>query len=291
VLEERVHALGPMRVVNVPIGHVHGFSFKPGTQGWVVTVAAEMLDEVLTPSEGLRRVLAHSTVVRGTPPMRMAMEQIFAEFAGRHFARAHILRALSGTLIGLVARELAEGAKVPSGKAKSDLFKRFKALLEQHFLQRWTVSQYAAALSVTPASQPPDAFCGRTFGVAFDPRPRHPRGATQSSLYQLADLDHRLCAGVQRPSIFQPDIFRGYRSVAARLPRQSTCGRLARLKSFRCRAVAPVRATPDSTATLARYSSLARDAHEWRRKILDPAARSRSSKRRLWIRQSSSPCR
>ena len=150
VLEERVHALGPMRVVNVPIGHVHGFSFKPGTQGWVVTVAAEMLDEVLTPSEGLRRVLAHSTVVRGTPPMRMAMEQIFAEFAGRHFARAHILRALSGTLIGLVARELAEGAKVPSGKAKSDLFKRFEALLEQHFLQRWTVSHYAAALSVTP---------------------------------------------------------------------------------------------------------------------------------------------
>jgi len=149
-LEGRIHALRPMRVVNVPVGHVHGFSFKPGTQGWVVTFAAEMLDEVLTPSEGLRRVLAHSTVVRGTPRMRLAMEQIFAEFAGRHFARAHILRALSGALIGLVARELVQDARLPSGRTKSTLFQRFEALLEQHFLQHWTVSDYAAALSVTP---------------------------------------------------------------------------------------------------------------------------------------------
>ena len=149
-LEGRIHALRPMRVVNVPVGDVHGFTFNPGTRGWVVTFAAEMLDEVLTPSEGLRRVLAHSTVARATPQMRVAMEQIFAEFAGRHFARAHVLRALSGALIGLVARELAEDARVPSGKAQSDLFQRFEALLEQHFLQHWTVSDYAAELSVTP---------------------------------------------------------------------------------------------------------------------------------------------
>ncbi len=149
-LEGRIHALRPMRVVNVPVGDVHGFSFKPGTQGWVLTVSAEMLDEVLTPPEGLRRVLAHSTVLRGTPEMRNAMQQIFAEFAGRHFARAHILRALSAALIGLVAREMAANGRMPGGMAKPDLFRRFEALLEQHFLQHWTVSDYAAALAITP---------------------------------------------------------------------------------------------------------------------------------------------
>jgi len=148
-LEGRIHALRPMRVVNVPVGDVHGFTFKPGTQGWVVTIAAEMLDEVLTPSEGLRRVLAHPAVVRATAQIRSTMEQIFAEFAGRHFARAHILRALSTALIGLVARELAGRRPVPGGLAKSDLFQRFEALLEQHFLQHWTVADYAAALSIT----------------------------------------------------------------------------------------------------------------------------------------------
>jgi AraC family transcriptional activator of pobA len=148
-LEGRVHALRPMRAVNVPVGHIHGFTFRPGTRGWVVTVAAEMLDEVLTPSQGLRRVLADSAVVRGTPQMRATMQQIFAEFAGRDFARAHILRALSAVLIGLVARELAGRRQMPGGPVKSDLFRRFEALLEQHYRRHWTVSDYAAALSIT----------------------------------------------------------------------------------------------------------------------------------------------
>ena len=149
-LEGRVHPLRPMRAVNVPVGHVHGFSFTRGTQGWVLTVAAEMLDEVLTPAEGLRRVLAQPAVVRGTPQMRSTMAQVFSEFAGRHFARAHLLRALSAALIGLVAREMAGKQNAPDAASKADLFRRFEALLEQHFLKHWTVSDYATALSITP---------------------------------------------------------------------------------------------------------------------------------------------
>ena len=149
-LEGQTHALRPRRVVNVPIGHIHGFSFKRGTQGWVVTFAAEMLDQVLTPAEGLRQVLARSVVVRGTPQIRMAMEQIFAEFAGRRFARAHVLRSLSSVLIGLVAREIAAHGKPPEGAMNVDYLDRFEALLEQHFLEHWTVADYADALSITP---------------------------------------------------------------------------------------------------------------------------------------------
>jgi len=149
-LEGRSYPLRTMRVVNVPVGHVHGFSFRQGTQGFVLTMAAEMLDEVLTPAEGLRRVLAHATVVQGTASMRGVMQQIFAEFAGRHFARAHLLRALSAALIGLVAREIADTEGTPEGSAGTDLVRRFETLLEQHFLAHWTVSDYATALSVTP---------------------------------------------------------------------------------------------------------------------------------------------
>lgn len=148
-LDGRVHPLRPMRVVNVPVGDVHGFSFVPGTQGWVVTIAAEILDETLLASEGLRGVLSQSAVVRGTPQMRATMKQIFVEFAGRNFGRAHVLRALSASLIGLVARELARG-KRNSAAADSELFRRFEVLIEQHHLQRWSVSDYAAALSITP---------------------------------------------------------------------------------------------------------------------------------------------
>src|SRR5580700_4922489 len=46
-LEGRSFALKPMGVINVPVGHVHGFAFTPGTQGFVLTMSTPMLDEVL----------------------------------------------------------------------------------------------------------------------------------------------------------------------------------------------------------------------------------------------------
>jgi AraC family transcriptional activator of pobA len=148
-LDGQIHTLKPGQIVNVPVGHVHGFRFIPGTQGWVLTIAAEILDEVLLASEGLRAVLSQSAVLRGTPQIRATMKQIFAEHAARNFGRAHLWRALSAAVIGLVARALA-GETYGSGAAESDLFRRFEALLEEHHLKRWSVAEYADALSVTP---------------------------------------------------------------------------------------------------------------------------------------------
>jgi AraC family transcriptional regulator, transcriptional activator of pobA len=147
-LDGHNHALGPMDMVNVPVGDVHGFDFVPKTQGWVLTIVTEVLDETLLASEGLRGVMGNSAVARGTPQIRATMKQIFSEFAGRHFARAHVLRSLSAALIGLVARQLADGVH-GSGPDDSRLFRRFEALIEQRHAQRWTVSDYAEALSVT----------------------------------------------------------------------------------------------------------------------------------------------
>jgi AraC family transcriptional activator of pobA len=148
-LDGRVVPLRPTQIVNVPVGHVHGFRFVPGTQGWVLTIAAEILDEALLAAEGLRGVLSQSAVVRGTPQIRTTMKQIFAEHAARDFGRAHVLRALSAAMIGLVARALT-GESGSSGNSESDLFRRFESLLEQHHLERWTVADYANALAITP---------------------------------------------------------------------------------------------------------------------------------------------
>lgn len=149
-LEGREHRLRPMTAINVPAGQVHGFSFTPGTQGWVVTFPTEILDEVLTPSEGLERVLSEATVLRGTPAMRRLMKEIFAEFGGRNFARAHILKALSATLLGLVARALASKNTRASRTVGASLVKKFETMLDDHFLEHWPVARYAEALKVTP---------------------------------------------------------------------------------------------------------------------------------------------
>lgn len=148
-LDGRVVPLKPLQTVNVPVGHVHGFRFLPGTQGWVLTIAAEILDETLLAAEGLRGVLSRSAVVRGTPQIRATMKQIFAEHAARDFGRAHVLRALSAAMIGLVARALTSESGA-SSSSESNLFRRFEALLEQHHLERWTVADYANVLAITP---------------------------------------------------------------------------------------------------------------------------------------------
>jgi AraC family transcriptional activator of pobA len=77
------------------------------------------------------------------------MKQIFAEHAARDFGRAHVLRALSAAMIGLVARALT-GESGGGGSAESNLFRRFEALLERQHLERWTVADYAKALAITP---------------------------------------------------------------------------------------------------------------------------------------------
>ena len=149
-LESRRLPLRAMSVVNVPAGHVHGFAFRPGTQGWVVTIATEILDEALTPSEGLARVLALPAVLRGTPAMRRLMVDIFNEHGGRHFARAHILKALSAALLGHVARALAADRAPAGPQAGAGLLRRFETLIETHYLAHWPVARYAAELAITP---------------------------------------------------------------------------------------------------------------------------------------------
>jgi AraC family transcriptional regulator, transcriptional activator of pobA len=149
-IEDRALAIPPMHILNVPVGDVHACSFARGTRGWVLTVATEVLDQITLPSEGLHRVLSSAQVVRGTAEMRTILKQILAEYAGCRFARAHVLRALTAMLIGLVAREMTTKEKLHDSMTHVELFGRFEELLEQHFLKHWTVSQYAAALSITP---------------------------------------------------------------------------------------------------------------------------------------------
>lgn len=149
MIEGQSRTLDPMQVINVPIGCIHGFSFEPGTQGWVVTLAADMLDESLAHATWLRQVLAQPGVSAADPRLLGVMAEIFVEFSGRNVARAQMLRSLSGVLLALVARRLlADGAADAPGTA-SPLFARFERLLDAHFADHWSVADYAERLGVT----------------------------------------------------------------------------------------------------------------------------------------------
>ena len=148
-IEERRHQITSGDLVNIPMGTVHGFTFKPGTQGGVVTVASELLAENLNDPEGLRPLLQKPDLVRYTSEIRVIVNSIFAEYPGRGFARAHVLRALSSVLAGLVARAIA-GKEPAVSPSDHGLQRRFEALVEEHHLKHLGVAGYADLLAVAP---------------------------------------------------------------------------------------------------------------------------------------------
>ncbi len=149
-LEGAAVPLGPMTLVNVPPGHVHGFSFAPGTSGYVTTLAEEMRNEVLAQAADVRRALGHSQVLRADAKVRTTMREIWQEYDARESSRALVLRGLTTTLLGLAARLAAAAEPAEAERRESQLLRRFEALVEAHFMEHWKVADYARALAVTP---------------------------------------------------------------------------------------------------------------------------------------------
>lgn len=149
-LDDVTIALSAGSLVNIPPGHVHAFRFERGTEGWVTTLADELLDDLFSRVGDVRRDLAHACVIQADASMAWVVAQIWAEFSRQAKARALVLRGLSASLLGWVARHVAPAA--PQGVVLSDsgLVQRFVELIELHFLEHWQVSDYAKALSISP---------------------------------------------------------------------------------------------------------------------------------------------
>lgn len=148
LLEAGAMRMRAMSLVNVPAGDVHAFSWKPGTQGWVVTLPDELLRRLLADAE--RLPLARARVLPADTATSRTVQQLAAEFDGLGAARALVLRGLATALLGQVARALASVESVAPHLAESNLLQRFEALVDAHFTERWTVARYARALAVTP---------------------------------------------------------------------------------------------------------------------------------------------
>lgn len=84
--------------------------------------------------------------------IKQTMAHIWHEFSAQSTARALVLRGLSTTLLGWVARQIEKEGPTPSPATplESPLVQRFKRLIELHYLEHWQVADYARALAVSP---------------------------------------------------------------------------------------------------------------------------------------------
>ncbi len=149
-LEGHALALTAMSLVNVPPGAVHAFAFEPGTQGWVVTLADDLIEQLLSPAGEERHALAQGGVLAADRPLAALMAQLTAEFEGSAPSRALVLQGLCAVLLGQAARAAARAVPLPRDSPGSALGRRFNALLETRLLQHRTVADCARTLAVTP---------------------------------------------------------------------------------------------------------------------------------------------
>lgn len=136
-------------VVNVPRGAIHGYKFRVGTRGWVVTLTTDLVDQLVNPGEGVMHALREPALLPGTGEIRQVVEPLFAEFSGRSFGRAQLLRSLSGALLALVARQMMQTRPDFTPTAELPLFNRFEKAVEAHFRERRTIAEYASELAVS----------------------------------------------------------------------------------------------------------------------------------------------
>jgi len=148
---------GPI-AITIPPAAVHAFRFLPRTQGYVLTVAEATLfaataarrQSILDDLFREPRILDLAATPGLAERVRALLGQIAAEFKAQQPERTLMLEWLVRAALLLFARAqslLAEAAR--PDRARSDLFARFRTLVEAHFREQWSVPDYAAALHVT----------------------------------------------------------------------------------------------------------------------------------------------
>ncbi|GAB2180763.1 helix-turn-helix domain-containing protein [Denitratisoma sp. agr-D3] len=140
-IDDRSVAIGDASVVVIPPGTVHAFQFQPGTHGYVLTIAEPLLFAQCF-SRPMLMTLAHDPAQR----LGRIMAEISVEFSWPQPKRTQMLELLVRTVLLLLERQQQDGGEPPM---HSELFERFRRLLEEHFSEQWTVDRYAAALIVT----------------------------------------------------------------------------------------------------------------------------------------------
>jgi len=116
----------------------------------VVTLTSDLLDQNLTPGEGVRALLDRPAVLPLLDGLQDLAERLFSEYGRRDFGRAQMLRGLALSLTAAAARAIAAGQETSAQAQHSTLFARFEALVERDFRLRRPLAEYADELAVSP---------------------------------------------------------------------------------------------------------------------------------------------
>ena len=155
ILDNRIaEALAPCAIL-VPPRVVHAFQFQPGSDGFVLTLAAGWTGPKGTERarglfDGLMDEAAIVSLDEDASGCRTLLEQISRETRDRRAGYGFASEWLSACVLMMLARRrMADGSPIRGDDPRGDVFARFRNLVEDHFTQHWPVSRYAQALATS----------------------------------------------------------------------------------------------------------------------------------------------
>jgi len=151
------HRLAEGTAILLPPLAIHEFSFAPGTEGFVASVAASTLAPLVEAEPALGAVLATAFLDNRGPDddeiaeLTAAMAAALAEF-GRNRGSRDLALAAHARVIAIWFARAARSHAVASdaaGDARTILVRRFVERVESHFRTHEPLEAYARALGVT----------------------------------------------------------------------------------------------------------------------------------------------
>ncbi|MFC4167577.1 helix-turn-helix domain-containing protein [Teichococcus aestuarii] len=208
----------------LPPAVIHGFTFQPGTDGWVLSLAlpwaAELLAEDTLPEAALLLPLEPAALVAHRVPQRFA--ELAEEFAAHRPGRSAALAAQLRLLLIALARLRAGQPRADAAASADTLhFARFRALVEQWFHEPRPIADYQKALGLSEKRLA--ALCraaaGRTpLQILNERRITEARRSLRYSSLSVAEIGYGL--GFRDPAYFS----RFFRRMTGLTPGQARDG-------------------------------------------------------------------
>lgn len=158
VVDESEIELAPPVLVAVPSLAVHAFAFEPGSEGWVISLAVELLHDPRMTAGGdlslFRRPSALAVAFEKGAPDLARLAWIMADLCGRRAETrggglSSIDLAQICLLLACADKALAQGSVGAGADRQQRLAERFRMLVDENYRRGWTVAEYARQLATT----------------------------------------------------------------------------------------------------------------------------------------------
>ncbi len=159
-------------VIAIPTGVVHGFSFSPNTEGYVVSIAEPMihhsalsytdnvLDAVLEKPRVISFTSENKTLTQLHEYCNLLSSELNAQDVGIRQASEWLAKMILLSLFRAIKQQ-DEGIK--AGHSLNNQYYQFQQLIEQNYRSHWTVAQYAEALQTSVSTL--NRMCRKTRGA------------------------------------------------------------------------------------------------------------------------------